>query len=135
MEVKVFYNLGMDFWRMHLSAEEINKKYKNKQRMWGLEQGMKQRRKVPLHIDSHRMFLILQTPKVVYTSAKTHHNEKIMELNIEDLKYLTTHMNDWEEYCYQKIVAKQKEQEMKPKVFFMMGAPSSGKNTICAKLA
>jgi hypothetical protein len=38
MEVKVFYNTGMDFWRMLLNVSDLYKKYSNS-KMWRLEKG------------------------------------------------------------------------------------------------
>ena len=103
MEVKVFYNLAMDFWRMIISPEELWNKYKN-QGQWKLKHGELQRTRIPLHIDSHRLFLIMQIPKIVYVNNDTHYNEKLEELSINDLKMLQTQYPVcMEEFCYHRL--------------------------------
>ncbi len=60
MEVKVFFNSAMDYWRMDLDIDELVRKYHKQRGIWCLEPGTKkQRTKIPLHIGERRLYLIL----------------------------------------------------------------------------
>ena len=46
---------------MHINVPDLFKKYSLQKLKWSLpKKGDKQRKKIPLHIDSHRLFLIFQ---------------------------------------------------------------------------
>jgi hypothetical protein len=57
LELKAFYNTASDFWRIHVSLDDIISKYYRKKHPWYVEN--LQKKLIPLHIDKHRLYVIL----------------------------------------------------------------------------
>jgi hypothetical protein len=59
LEVKVFYNTSVDFWRMTLDLEEVKNKH-IRDKKWVVKDGQRANMCVPLHLDKYRLLLMLQ---------------------------------------------------------------------------
>eukprot|EP00347_Sterkiella_histriomuscorum_P007648 403348111 len=97
--VKTFANAAADVWRIYQDLDESLSKHQGQQ--WKLAPGEDQKIKIPLHIDNHRLKVILQFPKLYYASARTNFNEVLYDLSIPEMEDLNRQkFANWETYCY-----------------------------------
>ena len=59
LESQTFINTALDLWRVFIDLDKIFDKYIGNE-MYKLESGEEQKVKIPLHIENHRLQLIIQ---------------------------------------------------------------------------